>query len=159
MNFHGPTRVGKRVLLLAGCWLVVACAGLPNTSRSGAVHDILIMEDRVAPQDLIVHIGDEVRWVNHRLNPVWVYFFRDSLDEVSCARGFSLFWANEEEATIAPGQSVSVCFSKEDAISYTVQSEPTVMRGSTAGEGGSFTIPKGLHAAVIVEATPVRKSR
>lgn len=158
---HTPrrTRFYRAILLLAGCWLVTACAGLPATSRSGAVHDILITEDRVSPQDLIVQVGDEVRWVNHRLSPVWVYFFRDSLDEVSCARGFSLFWANEEEAVIAPGQSVGVCFSKEDAISYTVQSEQTVIRGSTAGEGGSFKIPKGLHAAVIVEAPPVRTPR
>lgn len=159
MRTPAHTRFGRAVLLLAGCWLAAACAGLPATSRSGAVHDILITEDRVSPQDLIVHIGDEVRWVNRRLSPVWVYFFRDSLDEVSCARGFSLFWGNEEEAVLEPGQSVSVCFAKEDAISYTVQSEQTVMRGSTAGEGGSFKIPKGLHAAVIVEAPPVRAPR
>ncbi|MFM8551439.1 MAG: hypothetical protein ACKOCD_03875 [Nitrospiraceae bacterium] len=152
-------RVGIAFLLCAGCWFATACAGLPTTSRSGEVHDILITEDRVSPQDLIVHIGDEVRWVNHRLTPVWVYFFRDTLDEVSCANGFSLFWANEEEAVIKPGQSVSICFAKEDAVSYTVQSEGTVIRGSTAGEGGSFKIPHGLHAAVIVEAAPVRTPR
>lgn len=159
MRTPGHQRFGRPLLWLAGCWLATACVGLPPTSRSGAVHDILITEDRVSPQDLIVQIGDEVRWVNRRLSPVWVYFFRDSLDEVSCARGFSLFWGNEEEAAIEPGQSVSVCFSKEDAISYTVQSEQTVIRGSTAGEGGSFKIPKGLHAAVIVEAPPARTLR
>lgn len=158
---HTPPRTifGSAFLLPVVCWFATACAGLPAASLSGEVHDILITEDRVSPQDLIVHIGDEVRWVNRRLGPVWVYFFRDSLDEVSCARGFSLFWANEEEAVVKPGQSVSVCFSKEDAISYTVQSEQTVMRGSTAGEGGSFKIPKGLHAAVIVEAPPTRTPR
>ncbi|TAJ09824.1 MAG: hypothetical protein EPO61_03660 [Nitrospirae bacterium] len=158
---HTPRRTifGRAFLLPAVCWFATACASLPTTSLSGEVHDILITEDRVSPQDLIVHIGDEVRWVNHRLSPIWVYFFRDSLDEVSCARGFSLFWANEEEAVIEPGQSVSVCFSKEDAISYTVQSERTVIRGSTAGEGGSFKVPQGLHAAVIVEVPPARTPR
>lgn len=156
----GPHRsIGTTLLLVACGWLASACASLPATSRSGAVHDVLIMEDRIAPQDLIVHIGDEVRWVNRRLSPIWVYFFRDTLDEISCARGFSLFWGNEEEAVIEPGQSVSVCFAKEDAVSYTVQNEPTVMRGSTAGEGGSFKIPQGLHAAVIVEAAPAPKPR
>ena len=158
MRIAAHTKFGRALLLLASGWLA-ACAGLPATSRSGAVHDILITEDRVSPQDLVVHIGDEVRWVNRRVSPVWVYFFRDSLDEVSCVRGFSLFWGNEEEAVIKPGQSVSVCFAREDAISYTVQSEQTVMRGSTAGEGGSFKIPKGLHAAVIVEAPPARTPR
>lgn len=153
-----PRAIGATLLLACG-WLATACAGLPATSRSGEVHDILITEDRISPQDLIVHIGDEVRWVNRRLSTVWVYFFRDTLDEISCMRGFSLFWGNEEEAVIEPGQSVSVCFAKEDAISYTVQNEQTVMRGSTAGEGGSFKIPKGLHAAVIVEAAPAPKPR
>lgn len=152
------TPFGRLALLLTCGWLT-ACAGLPQHGTSGEVHEIVITEDRLSPQDLIVHVGDEVRWVNRRLSPAFVYFFPDTLDEISCADGFSLFWANEEEAVIEPGRSVSVCFAKEDAISYTVQTERTVIRGSTAGEGGSFKIPKGLHAAVIVEAPAARKPR
>lgn len=144
-------------MLVIGAWLTLGCTGLPTTSRSGAVHDILITEDRISPEDLTVKVGDEVRWVNHRLGPVWIYFMRDSLDEISCSRGFSLFWGTEESAKIEPGQSVSVCFGREDLVSYAVQREETVIRGSSAGEGGSFSIPKGMNAAIIIQAAPSRR--
>jgi plastocyanin len=143
--------IGAGILLLMVGWLA-SCSGLPANTRSGAVQDITITEDRVSPEDLTVLVGDEVRWVNHRLGPAWIYFSPDDLDEISCSRGFSLFWAHEESAKIEPGQSVSICFGKVDEISYTVQTEQTVIRGSTAGEGGSFSIPKGINAAIYVKS-------
>jgi len=143
------------VMILAS--LAPGCIGLPSTSRSGKTHDILIMEDRLTPLDLKTGVGDEVRWVNRRARPVWVYFMREDFEEISCSRGFSLFWATEEGAKVEPGQSVSVCFGKpDDEVSYDVQDAPIVIRGSTAGEGGSFESPTALHGAILVEdaATP-----
>ena len=151
MNHGGPG-----LLLLAACWLA-ACSGLPAATKTGTVQDIVITEDRVSPEDLIVTAGDEVRWVNHRVGPAWIYFQPDDLDEIACSRGFALFWAHEESAKIEPGQSVSICFGKEDEISYTVQTEQTVIRGSTAGEGGSFSLPKGINAAIIVKPAAPQK--
>lgn len=156
MRYPDRTRTS---MLLISAWLVATCSALPGKSLTGAVHDIVITEDRISPEDLVVRVGDEVRWVNHRLGPVWIYFLPDDLEEISCSRGFSLFWGREESAKIEPGQSVSMCFSRKDEIPYTVQREQTVMRGSTAGEGGSFSIPKGMNAAVIVESAPVQKPR
>lgn len=138
-------------LLLIAVAGTTGCASLPTTSRTGGVHDVAITDDGISPQDLIVQAGDEVRWINRRAVPVWVSFYEDSLDELSCSRGFAYFWAQEENAKIEPGQSVSLCFAHEDAVSYRVQNEPTVIRGSTAGEGGSEIIPVAMHAAIIVE--------
>lgn len=138
------------IFLLAS--LAAGCMGLPSTSRSGKSHDILILEDRITPLDLKTGVGDEVRWVNRRPRPVWVYFMREDFEEITCSRGFSLFWATEEGAKIEPGQSVGVCFGRpDDEVSYDVQDEPIVIRGSTAGEGGSFERPTALHGAIIVE--------
>lgn len=138
------------LLILAS--LAAGCLGLPSTSRSGKSHDILILEDRITPLDLKTGVGDEVRWVNRRPRPVWVYFMREDFEEISCSRGFSLSWATEEGARIDPGQSVAVCFGKpDDEVSYDVQDAPIVIRGSTAGEGGSFERPTALHGAIIVE--------
>lgn len=153
-----PIRAIRFPAVLALCCLAAGCAGLPSSSRTGTVHDILILEDRITPQALKTAVGDEVRWVNRRLYPVWVYFMRDDLEEISCSRGFALFWATEEGAKIEPGQSVSVCFGHEDDVSYDVQDGPTVIRGSTAGEGGSFSIPPAFHGAIIVEAAAQRKA-
>jgi plastocyanin len=137
--------------MLAALSAATACAGLPPTSRTGAVHDVFIKEEEVTPHELIVDAGDEIRWINQRTTPAWIYFFQDSLDEVVCQRGFSYFWGVEEFAKIEPRQSVSVCFAHVDAVSYRVQREATVIRGSTAGEGGSESIPVSLHGAILIE--------
>lgn len=137
--------------MLAVLLAATACAGLPSTSRTGAVHDVFIKEEEITPHELIVDAGDEIRWINQRTTPVWIYFFQDSLDEVVCQRGFSYFWGVEEFAKIDPKQSVSVCFAHVDAVSYRVQREATVIRGSTAGEGGSESIPVSLHGAILIE--------
>ncbi len=148
--------IGKKMLILGALLLTAACAGLPTASQTGAVHDVLIKEEELAPHELIVQAGDEIRWINQRTAPVWVYFYKDSLDEVVCQRGFSYFWGVEEFAKIEPTQSVSVCFAHVDAISYRVQREATVIRGSTAGEGGSETIPVSMHGAILIEEGPPR---
>lgn len=141
----------KELLMLAALLATAACAGMPIASQTGAAHDVLIKEDELAPHELIVEAGDEIRWINQRTTPVWVYFYKSSLDEVVCQRGFSYFWGVEEFAKIEPKQSVSVCFAHVDAVSYRVQREATVIRGSTAGEGGSESIPVSIHGAILIE--------
>ena len=141
--------------LISGLLILIALSGaacsLPATTRTGAVHEVIITDNGVSPQDLIVQAGDEVRWINRKAGPVWVSFYQDDLDELSCRRGFSYFWGQEEDAKVEPNQSVSLCFAHEDVVSYRVQDEPTVIRGSTAGEGGSEVIPLGMNAAIVVK--------
>ncbi len=148
----------KEMLIVVALAATAACAGLPTTSRTGEVHDVLIREEEITPHELIVQTGDEIRWVNQRTTPVWVYFYKDSLDEVVCQRGFSYFWGVEEFAKVAPKQSVSICFARVDAVSYRVQNEATVIRGSTAGEGGSESIPVSMHGAVLIEEPTSRSN-
>jgi plastocyanin len=142
---------GMRTWIILAALVTSGCVGLPTASRTGVVHEVFIREEGVSAHDLIVQVGDEVRWVNRKATPVWIYFYEDSLDEVSCSRGFSYFWGHEESAKIEPGQSASVCFSKEDAISYTVQDQATIISGSTAGASQPFNIPVSMHAAIVVE--------
>lgn len=150
-------RTTRRTFLLAALLLTTACAGLPTASRTGAVHDVLIKEETVSPHELIVQVGDEVRWINQRTTPAWVYFYKDSLDELVCERGFSYFWGMEEFAKVEPHQSVSVCFALVDVVSYRIQREATVLRGSTAGEGGSETMPVSMHGSILIEEPPPQR--
>lgn len=140
-----PSILG-RTLVFSPALLALACAGLPTTSRTGAVHDILISK-QISPRDVTVQPGDEVRWINRRLAPVWLYFSREALDEVSCRRGFSFFWGNEESARIEPNQSVSLCFSKTRIVGYWVQNQPIVQGGDRPG---ATTIPAAIPGAVLV---------
>ncbi len=143
MPFKTP---GLVVTLLC---LATACAALPTTSRTGTVHEITIAEE-ISPPDLEVQPGDEVQWVNRRVDPVWVYFFRDSPDELSCLRGFSYYYGTKKVAKIEPGQSVSLCFSIERTVGYLVQRQPTNQGGGRLG-GTKIT---GAVPGVVLVKTP-----
>jgi len=115
--------------LLLAVVLSVGCAGLPETSRSGSIHDVKI-EHGISPSDLIVEIGDEVRWINHRSGVVQIDFLGNELDRVSCARGFTNWIGTKKEsATIKANQSASLCFSQAGAVSYNVRMEAMVPGG------------------------------
>ena len=59
----------KHWLAVAGLVLMTGCTSLPQTSRTAVIHDVKF-EATLAPADLTVHVGDEIRWVNHRTLPV-----------------------------------------------------------------------------------------
>jgi hypothetical protein len=56
---------------IAGLVLIAGCAGLPQTSRTAVIHEVKF-EANLEPADLSVHVGDEIRWVNHRTLPVLI---------------------------------------------------------------------------------------
>jgi plastocyanin len=127
-------KLTKSVLLLAVV-LAAGCAGLPQTSRSGTIHNVTI-ERGISPSDLIVGIGDEVRWINHRSGTVQIDFLGNELDRVSCARGFSNWIGTKKEsATIKANQSASLCFSHAGAVSYNVRMDDMVPGGKVIEPG------------------------
>jgi plastocyanin len=129
--------------------LVAGCAGLPTTTRTGKSAEVAITDHAVSPRDVVVQPGDEVRIVNRRSGPIWVYFnLEDHLNDLSCKRGFSFFLGVEESAKIKPNQSASLCFTKAGVYGYSVQAQPTNEGGGTLGE---ITIPAAIPAAVVVE--------
>jgi plastocyanin len=127
----------KHVWALVGIALSVgltACAG-PQTSRSGEIHTVKI-EQEPHPADLIVNIGDEVRWVNHRTLPVRLDLVGDVHEGLSCERGFSNFLGMKtEEATIKPSESVAACFSKVGVIKYNLRMDSALQGGKTITSG------------------------
>ena len=142
------TRVS--VVLVAVAILMSACSRLPTSTRTGKVYDIIITEREVEPRDLVVGLGDEVRFRNEGIKPSYVFFFRDFVDELSCQRGFTLFWGTEEEAKIRPGESASLCFNRPGTVAYRVQWEPTAF-GGIGGTPGEVDIPPAISGAIIVK--------
>jgi hypothetical protein len=114
--------------------LATACAH-PPTSRSGAVHDIRVIEAPV-PDDLIVNIGDEVRWVNGRNLPIRVDLLNVNQDDLSCERGFSnLFGTLRESTTIKPNQSAGICLVKAGVVKYNIRMESALPGGEKIVSG------------------------
>ena len=128
--------VGAALLAsLVGCATIQGTGSIPNTSRTGAVHDVNF-EERMSPVTLRVQPGDEVRWVNKRSTPVTVEFLGGALDDVTCQRGFSsLLRRQQETATIPPNQSASLCFGKQGTVTYNARMDSPVAGGQTIRSG------------------------
>lgn len=70
--------------------------------------DITIAED-VSPQNLLIHTGDEVRWVNTRKDEIQIDLPRLATNELACRRGFSNWLGQTRESvllTLAPADAL-----------------------------------------------------
>ena len=131
-------RVKVKVCAMAAIALsinIVACAG-PQTSRSGEIHTVQI-EEAPQPADLVVNVGDEVRWVNHGTLALRVDLVTgDPRETLSCERGFSNFIGMKRDFTeIAPNESASACFSKVGVIKYNLRMESALPGGKAITSG------------------------
>lgn len=128
--------VGAALLAtVAGCATIQGTSSIPNTTRTGTVHDVNFAE-RMNPTNLRVRPGDEVRWVNKRSTAVTVEFLDDALADVTCQRGFSsLLRRQQEMATIQPNESASLCFGKEGTVTYNARMDSPVAGGQMIKSG------------------------
>jgi plastocyanin len=126
---------GNTVILGAVLLGTIGCASVAGTSRTGAIHDVTF-EERMTPANLRVHPGDEVRWVNQRTMAVTVEFLGDALDNVTCREGFSsLIGRRQEEATIKPNDSASLCFATAGTVTYNARMDSAVAGGQMIESG------------------------
>ncbi len=117
--------------------LEVGCIGsLPTTTQTGKVEEIVIGTG-VAPSEVTLAPGDEVRWVNRQRGPVSIIFLEPIQGLVSCERGFGL--AGVANATqLAPNKGVGLCFAMPGTVRYTVHLD-------TPTTTGEFNIPGVIH--------------
>lgn len=114
---------------MVGLLLVTGCAGLPETTRTAVIHEVK-MGDKMAPADLTVRVGDEIRFVNQRMLPVRIEIPGLNAEMLSCERNFSNFIGQVREvAVLSAHQTANLCFSKGAVISF-------IARMTSAGPGG-----------------------
>jgi plastocyanin len=114
--------------------VAMGCVGLPESSRTGQAHRVSISDRDISPKDLTVQSCDEILFSNSGPTQVWVYFANDHWNALSCRRGFSYFWGNEESAAVQPNASVSLCFSTPGIYGYWVQPRRTDRGGAPQGQ-------------------------
>ena len=123
------------LLATAGCATIAGTAGIADSTRTGAIHDVRF-EERMTPSTMRVQVGDEVRWVNQRSTPVTLQFLGDALDDVVCQSGFSsLLRRQQEEATIRPNESASLCFGTVGTVTYNARMDSPVAGGQMIESG------------------------
>jgi plastocyanin len=145
-------KIRARMVLLAALLASGACATLPAGTLTGKVYDIRITDEEVLPLDVVVEVGDEVRFHNERISPTYVSFFRDSRDELACKRGFTFSWGLQEAAKIESSESASLCFTRPGEVGYSVQFEVTNF-GGIGGSPGEISVPPGRSGAIIVKGS------
>lgn len=125
-----------RLMSLAGVVLLTAaCASSPTTTRTGAIHDITVIEGP-DPADLMVNPGDEVRWVNRRTLAIKIDLVKTNPELLSCSRGFSdILGFPREFATLRPGDTVSACFVVTGDVNYNLRMESALPGGMTIASG------------------------
>lgn len=102
--------------LLAIVW---GCS-LAKDRNPAHIHYIQI-RDSVAPMDLYVSVGDQVRWQNLRPEPVKIGIMHGvDLNQTSCEKGFRSFGVMDDFATIKSRDYVSLCFGKPGIVRYNI---------------------------------------
>ena len=110
--------IGGLGLLIMASQLFGCIGGLPATSQTGKVEEIVI-GTAMAPSEVTLAPGDEVRWVNRQRGPVDIVFLNPIQEQVSCERGFGV--AGVVNATrLAPNKGISLCFAMPGTVRYTV---------------------------------------
>ena len=93
----------------------------PLTDRSPANVHYIQIRDSVAPMDLYVSVGDQVRWQNLRSEPVRIGIMHGvDLEQTSCDKGFRKFGVMDDFATIKSRDYVSLCFIRPGIVRYNI---------------------------------------
>ena len=124
------------LIILLGLLVVEAGCSTPSGPRlTGAVRYFNIRSE-VAPRHLIVQVGDEIRWQNLNSQAVRLRMLEETNPElISCHKGFSQFGVLQDSVTIAPMQSVSLCFSKPTTVRFNVWLEADNPQGAMTPTG------------------------
>ena len=119
------------VLLLSACNTWSNQPTVPQTSRTAIVHDVRVGLTAIEPVDLEVNVGDEVRFINDKTQPIRVILI-EAGKSIACNKGFN--GLIDQQADIKAGQYASFCYSKPGTMKY-------MARDQTAVTGGEVVLP------------------
>lgn len=122
MRVAQSTLIVQAMAFIVAALFVISCIRLPDTNRTGKIHYVRI-DREVSPAELLVKIGDEIRWVNLRPSPARVVFLDGVAARVSCQDGFTSWGIMRASATIKPDEYASLCFSNAGIFHYEIRLE------------------------------------
>jgi hypothetical protein len=117
-SFHSAGGYG-RVLGIVGFLMITGC-GSPSSFHGSSIHTVNIGQ-KISPLQLNAGRGDEVRWMNQRVEPVAVIIPTTEAVPVSCLTGFTHVDRTRLSAVIPPQSSASLCFAEMGKYDYLVR--------------------------------------
>ena len=102
------------------------------SSNAGRTVRTVEISHQVNPRVMYASPGEEVRWTNARSNAVRIGFLsKRLLEDHRCQKGIvDLFGQVDDLVTIAPGESISLCFARTGDLQYNVWFDPEDPRGA-----------------------------
>ena len=125
------TRIRLSMCCAMAIALSVACGHTPSTDAGRTVRTVEISH-QVNPRVMYASPGEEVRWTNARSNAVRIGFLSQRLlEDHRCQKGIVyVFGPVDDWVTIAPGESISLCFARTGDLQYNVWFDPADPRGA-----------------------------
>jgi plastocyanin len=124
----------RTAAIIGVMWIMTACSNMvwsnkptvPETSRTAVVQDVRVALTEITPTDLRINIGDEVRFINDRTQPIRVILI-EAGKSIACNKGFN--GTIDQEAYIKPGEYASFCFNKTGTVKYMAREQTSVTGG------------------------------
>lgn len=125
------TQLDVRCCLLMAMAISAGCGHTPSMEAGRTVRTVEISA-QVNPHVMYASPGDEVRWTNTRENAVRLGFLDLRLIEHhQCQKGIvDVFGQVKDLVTIAPGESISLCFARTGDLRYNVWFDAEDPRGA-----------------------------
>ena len=141
---------------IVGAMLVTTgCSSTPSASSKGTtvqtkVHTVDV-GPKIQPLQINAGSGEEVRWVNHRSQPIAVIFPKSDEVRISCRSGFKNI-DSVLSAVVAPNASASMCFSELGKYDYQVRLDENLPGAETDRNASVFVVGGGARYPLPVEA-------
>lgn len=110
---------GVAALVLGLSLFTTGCQSVPSSSHATRIHTVNVGPN-IEPLQINAGRGDEVRWVNHRSQPIALVFPKSDDVRTSCRSGFKSI-DSVLSAVVAPNASASMCFSELGKYDYQVR--------------------------------------
>lgn len=121
-----PVMIIGFTVVLSGCTMWTNQPTVPQTSRTAVVHDVRVSLTDIAPLELRANVGDEVRFINDKTQPIRVVLI-EAGKRIACNKGFN--GTIDQEADIKPGQYAAFCFSQTGTVKYMARDQTAVTGG------------------------------
>lgn len=133
---------GVASLILGLSLFTAGCQSAPYSSKATRIHTVNV-GPKIEPLQINAGRGDEVRWVNHRSEPIAVVFPKSDAVSISCRTGFKTVDQTILSAVVGPNAAASLCFSELGKYNYQVRLDENIPSAEVDRNASVWIVGRG----------------
>lgn len=133
---------GVASLILGLSLFTAGCQSAPYSSKATRIHTVNV-GPKIEPLQINAGRGDEVRWVNHRSEPIAVVFPKSDAVSISCRTGFKTVDQTILSAVVGPNAAASLCFSELGKYNYQVRLDENIPSAEVDRSASVWIVGRG----------------